>query len=83
MPVPDGHGPLLGRCFDSQVHHLQGRGIVRKDLPVLDSLADHAIQRFDGVGGVDHLADIIRVIEQRDEIRPVLTPGNSGDIILN
>nr|AQZ36586.1 hypothetical protein [Klebsiella variicola] len=43
-------------------------------LTLLDGMADHAVQRLDGVGGVDHFADILRVSEERGKVGPVGLP---------
>jgi len=36
-----------------------------------------SVHRLDGVGGVDHLADLRREIEERCDPRPVASPGLS------
>jgi hypothetical protein len=35
--------------------------------PFLDRLADHAVQGLDDISSIDHLADIVRIVEQRDQ----------------
>ena len=40
----------------------------------LGGLADHAVQRFDGIG-VDHLAELRWIIEQGDQVVPVVLLG--------
>lgn len=37
-------------------------------------MPDHAIQRLDGIGRVDHLADVCRVGKERGQIGPVCLP---------
>jgi len=47
---------------------------VREHFPVLHRLADHAVQGLDGISGVDHLTDIVRIVEQCNQVRPVVLP---------
>lgn len=53
-----------------------------KRTAALDHLAQAVVQGFDGVGGIDHLADCRRVIKERREARPVFLPGRRDGGIL-
>ena len=55
FPMANRHRPFLGRFVNRHVHDLQGRLLVGVDLPVPRELADHAVDRFDRVSGVDRL----------------------------
>lgn len=51
----------------------------RQQIAELENLCEHAplayaVQRFNGVGGVNCPADVFRVIKQGVEIMPVRTP---------
>jgi hypothetical protein len=60
FPIPDRHGQFFN-C----------RVIGREQLTLFDHFTDHAIEGFNGVGGVDGLTNIFRVVEQGIEIVPV------------
>ena len=47
---------------------------MQEHLAIFYRLADDAVQRLNGIGGVIHLADIVRIIEQRNQVRPVAPP---------
>ncbi len=55
--MADGQRPFLGGFVDGHVDDLQGGLFVGVNLAVASELADHAVDRFDGVGGVDRPAD--------------------------
>ncbi len=55
--------PLLGRILDCQIDDFLSRVIRWEQLTFFDGFADHAIQRLNGVGGVNHLPDIRRIVE--------------------
>jgi hypothetical protein len=40
-----------------------------------DGLADHAVERLDGVSGVDRFSNVLRIVEQRVEIVPTAAFG--------
>jgi hypothetical protein len=47
-----------------------GNSIIKRfSAPFLDRLADHAVQGLDDISSIDHLADIVRIVEQRDQKR--------------
>lgn len=68
FPVLDGHRPFFRGLFDGQVGDLEGGTVTREDPPVIDRLANHAVERFNGVGGVDRPADVFRVVKNRDDL---------------
>ena len=43
FPISDGHCPFFGSRLDSQINHLHSRIIVRKQSPVLNSLANNTV----------------------------------------
>jgi len=54
-------------------HHFHGRLVIGKDLAVFARLANHAVQRFDGIRGVNDLPYFIRILKLRNQTRPVPT----------
>ncbi len=46
-----------------------------KQLPLFDRFANDAVQRLDGVVRADHFSSVLRVVEQRVEILPMIIPG--------
>ena len=82
LPVPDRTLPLL-RCFaQAQVEQLAHRVVVGESAPPLDDFAQAVVQRFDRIGGVDHLADRRRIVEERRQTLPVLPPQRRDSRIL-
>jgi hypothetical protein len=63
--------------LDRQINHFFGRFIGREQLSLLNSLAYDAVERLYGIGGVDRLADILRVAEQGIEVVPMGLPGTT------
>ncbi len=57
-----------------QPHHLFHCVVRREHFTFLDSMADHAVQRLDGIRCVDHLTDVCRVNEERRQVSPVCLP---------
>lgn len=51
--------------------HLEGGAVTREDTPVIDRFANRAVERFDGVGGVDRPADFSGAIKNRDDPLPM------------
>jgi hypothetical protein len=45
-----------------------------KHLAIFHGLADGAVRGLDCIGGVDHLADVLRIVEQRNQVLPVAPP---------
>ena len=64
----------LRRLANRHVNQLQGRVLVGVNLPIPRELANHAVDRLDRVGRVDRLADRRRIVEQRDDVRPLHPP---------
>jgi hypothetical protein len=77
-PVPNRHCPPLADIFQSQVHQLEHRLIVREQRAILAHFAQCPVQRLYRVGRVDSPPDLRWVGEHRDDSRPVLPlrPGN-------
>ena len=74
LPVPDGHGPLLTDVAQGQKEQLGQRLIAGERASVLGELSQAHIHRFDGVGGVDDLADFWWVVKERCQAAPVAPP---------
>ena len=60
--------------FNSQVDHLEGGTITGENSSVVNGLADNAVEGLNGVGGVDRAADVVRVVEDGDDLLPVPSP---------
>lgn len=73
-PVLDRHTPFFRRIPDRQINNLPYRVICREHFAFFNGRPDHAVQRFDSIRGVDGLADIRRITEERIEVFPVRTP---------
>ena len=75
FPVSNWQGPLAADVSEGQVEQLQQCLITRERATVLDDLAQAHVHRFNRDGGVNHLADFRRVVEERDDAPPVAPPG--------
>ena len=64
LPIRDRHRPFPRGLFDGQRNYFHDRLNIRKQLTALGSLADHAIQRHNGIGGVDHFANLIKIVKK-------------------
>lgn len=78
-PVAYRHTPLLRYLGDGQVDHFLGRIGSWEEFSFSNCFTDHAVQRLDGVGGVDRFADVrwitcSRITEQRVEVGPLCAP---------
>ena len=65
FPVLDRHRPLFRGLLDGQVHHFQRRAVAGENAAVVDGLANHAVERLDGVGRVDDPPDVRGVVITR------------------
>jgi len=68
------HGPLLLSLVDGQANDLDGGSFVGKDLPISNDFANHTVDAFDGVGGVNRLSNVRRIFEHRRGVGPVCLP---------
>ncbi len=66
--------PICVQVFQRQVHRCQGRVLAGECAPRLDRLAQAHVQIFDGVVGINDLADLWRELEERDNPQPVSSP---------
>lgn len=66
--------PLCGDVAQRQPDQLRSGLIVGEVAFVADALSDLAVQAFDGIGGVDHLAYWWGKREERDHLLPVSAP---------
>ena len=65
LPVAGRHDPFLGDVVQRLVEQLGDGPITRERAAVLRDLAQAHVDRLDGVGGVDHLADVGGIAEER------------------
>jgi hypothetical protein len=78
FPIVDGHGPILADIAQRQIEQF-GQGVITgEDRAVFHDFSQTSIHRFDGIGGVDHLANLGRIVEKRDDVPPVSSP-DGGD----
>lgn len=75
MPITDGHGPFLRRLLDGQINDFFGASLCGKELAFFDGFANNAVERFDGIGGVNCLSNILGIVKQSIQVMPVGTPG--------
>ena len=64
-PVVDGSGPAFRDVAKGQKQELDGGYIGRERAPVFDDLSHRSVHGFDGIGGVDDLADVFGIVEKR------------------
>ncbi len=70
----DGPGPLLGNGAHGQIDHLVD-GLIGGENPMIArDLAQGHIDRLNGIGRVDHLANILWKGKQWDHVGPVGSP---------
>lgn len=81
-PVPDPHSPFLRNILQNEIEQLHDRFIVRKRSEVPRNLYTEFIERLNGVGGANHSSSFRRIIEERPQVRPVITRGAANDGIL-
>ncbi|CAX54952.1 uncharacterized protein EpC_11730 [Erwinia pyrifoliae Ep1/96] len=79
-PVLDRHTPFLS-TLDRQINNLSHRVVCRKHLSLFHGCADHAVQRLNGVCGVDSLADIWRIAEELMKTFTVVIPKHARNLI--
>lgn len=71
-PVAYRKNPALGNIRLREPQELQERFIMRKHRGRLGHLTELPVEIFYRIGGVDHLADSLRVREERHEIFPAV-----------
>lgn len=75
LPIPNGHAPLLADVLDDQVKQLGQRFVTVERPQILGQFPQAHVYRLDGLGGVDDLADLRRVIEERGHAAQGLSDG--------
>jgi hypothetical protein len=70
----DGEGPFGADVFEAQVEELEKRVDGGEKIPVAADLAKRAVERLDGIGGVDDFADLRGEVEEGGELVPVGLP---------
>ena len=80
FPVMDRHRPFLCNVAHGQIDHFIDGFIGRKNPMITRDFAQRHIDRLDGIGGVDHFANILWKGKQGDHADPVGSPGlaNAG-----
>ena len=73
-PVVNRHRPLFGDPLQGHVIELEDRFLMGKHPAILADLPQGPVDRFNGVGRVDGFADLGRILQERDELRPVCAP---------
>ena len=73
FPVLNRHCPFLRRIFNRKPYHLEYRIIGWKDVPFFNHSANHTIERFHGICGVNRFANVRRIIKKCGNIRPVIS----------
>ena len=63
FPIFHRYGPFLGGPLDGQINDFHGGAVRGKNPPVFRCLTDNAVQRFNGVGGIDHPSNLLRIIK--------------------
>lgn len=74
LPVPNRHVPFLADIFQRQVEQFAQCFIAWKRATVLRNLAQAHVHRLNGVGCVDHLANLWRIVKERNDALPVAPP---------
>jgi hypothetical protein len=74
LSAADGHRPLLADVAQRQKEQLEQRLVTGKRSPVLGDLSQAHVDRLNGIGRVDHLADLWRVVKERYQPIPVAPP---------
>gem|GEM_PF-5674154 len=64
--------PVPRRFLNRHERRLESGIVVRKDTQVAGARANGHLQRFDCVGGVDHLANLRQQVEQRNDVFQLL-----------
>ena len=81
-PFADGFGPFFSGILQSQIEQLGGGFLRGKEASGFDDLAQGAVERLDGIGGVDDSADIFGKSKKGRQMGPVFSPGlaDGGEI---
>ena len=74
----DGHGPFLLGLVDREVDDLDCRTFAGEYLSVTDDLANHAVDTFDRVRGVDRFANLRWILKHRGDVLPVIPPASGN-----
>ena len=70
----DRHRPFPADILQRQVEQLQGRVVSRERAAILDDLPQTHVHRFNRIGRVDDLANVLRIREERGHSLPVCAP---------
>jgi len=82
LPVPNWHVPFLANISQCQVEQFAQRLIAWKRSTVLRDLAQTHVHRLNGIGRVNHLANLRRIVKERNDALPVSSPAlHDGRIV--
>lgn len=64
IPISNGQGPVFRNIADSQEEGLKDRFIIWKHSLIFSDFTQLAIDRFNGIGGVNNLSYFRRVLQK-------------------
>jgi len=71
LPVPNRHVPFLANISQCQVEQFAQRLIAWKRSTVLCNLAQAHVHRLNGIGRVNHFANLWWIVKERNDALPV------------
>ena len=74
LPVSNRHVPFLADISQRQVEQFAQRLVAWKRSTVFRNLAQTHVHRFNGIARVNHLANLGRIVKERNDALPVTTP---------
>ena len=74
FPIPNRHRPFLADVIQGQIEQLEHFVVGWERSSGLGDVAQTHVDGLDGVGRVNHLANVRREFKERDQARPVSPP---------
>ena len=68
------HCPFLLSFIDGQIDDLDCGSFIGKDLSISNDFANHTVDAFDSVGGVNRFSNLRWILEHRSDVWPVCIP---------
>ena len=82
LPDPNWHVPFLANISQCQVEQFAQRLIAWKRSAVLRDLAQAHVHRLNGIGRVNHFANLWWIVKERNDALPVSSPAlHDGRIV--
>ena len=82
LPVPNRHVPFLANISQRQVEQIAQRLIAWKRSTILCNLAQAHVHRLNGIGRVNHFANLRWIVKERNDALPVTLPAlHNGRIV--